>query len=599
MSSSDNLPAELAESTLYQQAQIQYIRLYDEYPTDEEIRAFIQSDEFDSDVVGKSQASSGSRSESTVCRSLFDSQSPSESSGVQIIERDAGDVSDEFERVLSRRVIRELRQRVERNRLSFEQSDIADPVMTFRFPQTDRQSRPSRLVLSDGVLSGQLRLPAVSPDEESRVEYAVSRSLSVRYRLRFRSNSRGDGVVPRVEVEGVLEPRGKKFGRELLELFDALRGLSVSSLGELSDETVDASENIDAVDVETNDYIEIEEDGETQVSGVVQTVDVVGDQVVLDFVAGPSVRVHQDDVEADDVRIFIDDDIDGEDYRVAMSADSVYTLVKDEVPVKDWPEDSDLSRENVYTEIADQFDRAQLESLPENVAEHITEISDFVSRSAFYSLDHHIELNANSDPSVVHHELSHAIIHSYGFDVKRQAKAVSSLFSEGVMDDIELGDSFYDVLDTMQIKKNPQLRFNPDAGEAGKMKRMLPDEPLEPEMFYLSSLPSDDAPPEIERLVDEVNKAWERIFKGHAGYDIVHEYSGCNAHETFAKFHETMQSDSMTLDDAVRIFRYHEELLDAYLDVFEPADSQKRILNMAWSPDAELFDEEPFSEVNL
>ncbi len=607
MSSSDNLPAELAESTLYQQAQIQYIRLYDEYPTDEEIRAFIQSDEFDSDVVGKSQASSGSRSDSTVCRSLFDSQASTESSGVQIIERDAGDVSDRFERVLSRRVIRQLRQRVERRRLSFEKTDMGDPVMTFRFPQTDRRSRLSRVVLSDGVLFGLLWLPAVSSDEESRIEQAVSSSLSVRYRMRFYSNPRGNGFVPRVELKEIRESRGEKFGRELLELFGALRDLSVSYSGDVSplDETPDARVNIDAVDVEPNDYIEIAENDETQVSGIVRAVDVVGDQVVLDFVVGPSVRVHQDDVEAGDVRILIDDDIDGEEYRRGMSIGGAYTLVTDEVPVTDWPDDSDLSREDVYSEIARQFDRAQLESLPENVADHISEISDFVSQSAFYHADNSIELDAGSDPSVIHHELSHAILDSYGFDTRKQGKAVALLFSEGALDNIEMGDSFYKALDTLQRNKDAQsgiFTFSPMGGRIGQMKRELPDEPLEPEMFYLRSHPRNDALPEVERLVDEVNKAWKRIFTGHEGYDIVHEYSGTNAHETFAKFHEAMQSDTMTLGDAIRIFKYHEELLDAYLDVFEPSDTAKATLNRAWKGmrnNVDVFDEEPFSEVNL
>lgn len=107
----------------------------------------------------------------------------------------------------------------------------------------------------------------------------------------------------------------------------------------------------------------------------------------------------------------------------------------------------------------------------------------------------------------------------------------------------------------------------------------------------------------VEDLMSAVNVAWHKMAteteRGHGVRSIGSNYSKTNAHETLAMTHETMQSNTNPTA-ALTLHDKYPDLMEAYLDVFEPSDEVKEVYNEAYddSPWASPFDEHPYPEVD-
>lgn len=107
----------------------------------------------------------------------------------------------------------------------------------------------------------------------------------------------------------------------------------------------------------------------------------------------------------------------------------------------------------------------------------------------------------------------------------------------------------------------------------------------------------------VEQLFEDVNRAWYSMAsKREKGASrsrvgsIGSTYSESNAHETMSMTHETMQAGRSPSDAAVLMDK-HPDLLESYLNVFEPDDDVKAVLNETHEDSAvSPFDDTPFPE---
>lgn len=387
------------------------------------------------------------------------------------------------------------------------------------------------------------------------------------------------------------------------------------------EKVADPTLDIDPMDVETNDYIRLEGEGghfeDTAVEGIVESVDRYKDSVDIDFVDRPSVTITAAD--AENVEVLIDDDFDAEQYREQIQIEEdLYGKVEDGLEYQDWPDKDGpfssqigMDPQDVTSEVAAQFRRSKVD-IEDQVLDHLGQVRDKVPRSVFDNESKDIIFSADGDTDVVHHELTHAIIDSFGYDTDNETN-VFSTFYNGSLDNIEIGDSFYDVIEA-QAESRINDTLAPLSGKKQEFRDQLKraknefkDKEVTEDMFLLTG-GDEDTPEEFDRLIDEINESWKTIYETDKDEDttsafIMKPYSGTNAHETFAMFNELMQGGSVNKKDLEIVFQFHESLLDAYLDVYEPASLQKQMLNEVWEEmqdeevEFQVFDEKPFPDV--
>jgi Mlc titration factor MtfA (ptsG expression regulator) len=88
----------------------------------------------------------------------------------------------------------------------------------------------------------------------------------------------------------------------------------------------------------------------------------------------------------------------------------------------------------------------------------------------------------------------------------------------------------------------------------------------------------DDVPSEIETLMEETNRSWQRIQRRYQSggeaeaknYTIIDNYSSTSASEVFGQLNEVMQSDDPDLDR--RNAKNNSSLIEAYCQIFVPSD---------------------------
>jgi hypothetical protein len=170
------------------------------------------------------------------------------------------------------------------------------------------------------------------------------------------------------------------------------------------------------------------------------------------------------------------------------------------------------------------------------------------------------------------HEFGHAIADGYGFGVSTDAARE--------------GDIKYDPQDENFVPVN--------------LDRDDVDE------FRLTQQEGQDAPPEIERLMDATNEAWTKMQETYANNpddidDVVlrDNYGSISAHETLAQMHETMQTDRLPTTGHANFFDEHPEMTAAYIDVAEPSDRMKDLISHMHSDrgaENSPFDTNPYPE---
>jgi hypothetical protein len=180
------------------------------------------------------------------------------------------------------------------------------------------------------------------------------------------------------------------------------------------------------------------------------------------------------------------------------------------------------------------------------------------------------EVEAARRESTFHHEFGHAIADAHGFGVSADAA------------------------------REGDVRYNPN--EENFVEIDLDRDDISE--FKLTQLEDEDAPEEVEQLIDATNQAWERMQETAAENpgqldDVVvrDNYGSISAHETLAQMHETMQTDRLPTTGHANFFDEHPELTRSYVEVVEPAPRMKDLLSHLHKDRGEEnspFDEDPY-----
>ena len=166
-----------------------------------------------------------------------------------------------------------------------------------------------------------------------------------------------------------------------------------------------------------------------------------------------------------------------------------------------------------------------------------------------------IVLSEQAEGDDVYHELGHAVVDAYGYGREWA----------GVQAEREYARRFY------QGEHDPFIANDPTDGEF-----LLTQE---------NGVQVDDVPSEIETLMEETNRSWQRIQRRYQSggeaeaknYTIIDNYSSTSASEVFGQLNEVMQSDDPELDR--RNAKNNSALIEAYCQVFVPSDVVQAFLD--------------------
>lgn len=365
---------------------------------------------------------------------------------------------------------------------------------------------------------------------------------------------------------------------------------------------------IDPEDIEADDYISI--DGE--IEGIVEMVDMVGGEARVTMDDGRTIRVD------DTNEIAVDDEVDTGAYRRMRDVrQDVYERVQ-EIPIKDWPNGAYMSQDEIRNNTSAMLNRSDSE-VREKFFEDIEELLDRASRSG-YNLDGgQMQFRPDAMNETLMHEVGHALLGSAGYDVTPEANGFAYFYS-GEIPDFEEGEPLDEVFIRMVDEKIEKLTAHHPAlvdydmvdhlkQKKEEARQRFGGQEVQMDMFYLDARDDAIESEEVETLVEELNEAWKRQVDAHrdeeldeSEYVIGEDYSATNAHETFAMLNEELQGDTADPNTMEVLLLNHGSLLEAYLELFEPRDIQKEVMNQVHriNPNRSHFpeDEVPFPEVD-
>jgi len=185
-----------------------------------------------------------------------------------------------------------------------------------------------------------------------------------------------------------------------------------------------------------------------------------------------------------------------------------------------------------------------------------------------------IEISDRSDESVVKHEMGHLLAEIYGYSIDSDASREVMFEYEPMEEyDWQYDDDAY----LLKTREDETIGIGSSYGTVdsnGSQRESV------------ERYPSFADPPEkVERLIEAANDAWLKQKEYARDPDIDWKsatvslgYSQVNAHETLANFHEKFQTEDAfeATKAATTVIRHHQELWNAYIDVFDPSDEMKR-----------------------
>lgn len=269
---------------------------------------------------------------------------------------------------------------------------------------------------------------------------------------------------------------------------------------------------------------------------------------------------------------------------------SVSSMV-DNLPIDHWPEGhAHLSADQLREETRTLFDRTD-DAVAVHVLDHLEHFRNKSKRSGYSFKEDRISFRPDADTETISHEVGHAILGSYGYTIADVGNSFAH-FYVGEVPDFEFGATVEEVLNEMaeeyldrdmseEVREETETRFE-------EMIETHGDKTIEREDMYVKFAGEDfeDVPDGVRKLARQVNAAWERMADAKVSEDadaseyiINQPYSAVNAHETMAMTHETMQGDVADPVAVENLYRRHPELLDAYVNLFEPGRIQRDMLN--------------------
>ena len=233
---------------------------------------------------------------------------------------------------------------------------------------------------------------------------------------------------------------------------------------------------------------------------------------------------------------------------------------------------------------------AKQDVVADNLLDNLDSIDRDLYGGAYYRHgESKVNLPTDATDSTLNHEIGHAIAGANGYDYPvKHAVTFAKVFIQdqgalnaesdfGGDDDFidpseYIGSTWGDLVDDLWEERDIEAQDLPVPEDARNDEITLGD-------FKLEQAEGEDTSQEMETLIEEINEAWEEQFTDWGSKTIGDQYSATNAHETMSRLHEHLQSPGinyLVMSDLINDFP---ELVDAYLDVFEPNETQKEFLS--------------------
>ena len=255
---------------------------------------------------------------------------------------------------------------------------------------------------------------------------------------------------------------------------------------------------------------------------------------------------------------------------------------------------------------------AKEESTARDVIDHVTTVRDDSDKNAFSPLTKGIQFKEDCKDSTIAHEYAHALADSYGYDTANGTDNPINLFAMfGVENQLPLqfGEGFKDNVSAV-LKHLDEKRedFDMDEGIQESIEENFSnDNTIERDDFKLQQQDEDaDVPEEIETLMEEVNNSWDFIMDFVEDDDLqraelrtpMRPYVATNCHEMIAGTQQILQSSDGNEAHARTLYEFHPDLLNAYLDVYDPSDEAKQAINdFHNNMGLDTFDSTPFPDL--
>lgn len=290
----------------------------------------------------------------------------------------------------------------------------------------------------------------------------------------------------------------------------------------------------------------------------------------------------------------------------------VQTMV-DDMAIDEWPDEhSILSEEELRNETGRILDRYD-ESVAKTTLNHLTGLKNQSKQASFRFGERDIVFRPDTQTETLAHEFGHATLGSYGFTVNDIGNMLAHFYA-GKVPEIDFGDDVGEVAeslveDRLNNPKIPEERKEETREALEDVKERYSGLEFQREDMHVF-IPDDwegEIPQEKMRdLANAVNNAWDKMIDASKGEDVDAKdyiigkpYSGTNAHETMAMTHEVMQGDVADPNAMENLYLRQQELLNAYTKIFDPADTQKDMLNELFKnfgPN-KVWNEVPYPEV--
>ena len=424
-----------------------------------------------------------------------------------------------------------------------------------------------RTVTFDSDGSGSSRVRVVSPDnvtEKGSWEPYVGPREGFGWR-----NPDTDEVVYQDDPPGEMD-----LSALTSEQVDALEEALGTDLTESSD-LPDSAMSSDKEDIVEGEYAYIGEE-----EGFLDMVERVGDDV----------RVRLDDGSefwVGDKEVHIDTEADR--IREEQEEREKVQRVQRSVGIED-VDGQFVSTEQIENNLVRMTESAKQDVVADNLLDNLESIDRDLYGGAYYRhSESKVNLPTDSTDSTLNHEIGHAIAGANGFDYPvKHAVTFAKIFvkdRDAMTAESEFGGDD-DFINPSEYVGSTWGELVDDVwGQAGvEVDNFVPDDARDDEItlndFKLEQVEGVDTSEEMDTLIDEINEAWEEQFTDWGSKSIGNQYSATNAHETMSRLHEHLQSPGINFGVMNDLIEDFPDLLDAYLDVFEPNEPQKNHLEL-------------------
>lgn len=362
-----------------------------------------------------------------------------------------------------------------------------------------------------------------------------------------------------------------------------------------SQDSEQADENFTGIerdDIDEGQYLSVD-GGEAE--GYIDGVERLGDDVRVMLEDGSSFWVNEN------MQLEVDDSPETEELR---SNQDTYDIVDSSIEFNE--RDGFIDAEQVEEKVVDDLARTKSDDVVEKTTDHVTDVKE--ERVSYYNPDEeYISVRADDMEETVSHELAHAIMGGNGFHIKEGGNLLAALKNSSTINDLEtdlLGDRIGDVLESPRVQADMSDDYVETLREAASNNLMDGLSTTFDKDYIRMTVQDQDYTEELEPLVEQINSSMSKMLDDiDGGSDdslFAGQYAASNGQEVFAALHEKMQMDGLDPNSLQDLVVHHPELVDEYLNHFEPNDYQKKYINRLFQSEGSIgsIEEMPFPEAD-